>query len=91
MPNWRVNSVDWDIPANPQIFGHLISLAGIEGILYPSKLTKKKCLAIFPHNFANTDSYVCLDDEPPQQTVPIRIDSKNWRISELEPKDILQP
>jgi RES domain len=91
-PHWRRNPACFDIPSNSQIFGHLIYLAGIEGILYPSKFTKKLCLALFPSNFANTDSYVSLDDTPPHSAVPTRIDGQKWRISELSfeelnPKD----
>jgi hypothetical protein len=82
-PHWRINPASFDIPANSQIFGHLIYLAGIEGILYPSKFTKKLCLALFLNNFANTDSFIQLDDTPPHPDVPTKIDENNWCISEL--------
>jgi hypothetical protein len=35
-PNWRKYPMESDVPANPQIFGHLVFLAGIDGIIYPS-------------------------------------------------------
>lgn len=88
-PDWRINPACFDIPANSQIFGHLIYLAGIEGILYPSKFTKKLCLALFPNNFANTDSFIQLDDTPPHLDVPTRIDGCNWRISELDFEELV--
>jgi hypothetical protein len=80
--HWRDKPVNFDIPANSQIFGYLVFLAGIDGIIYPSKLTKKDCLAIFPKNFENGESFVELTDEPPNEKVPRRIDASNWKISE---------
>lgn len=87
--DWRQWPVSCDIPANSQIFGHLICSAGIEGILYTSKFTGKLCLAVFPRNFVGTDSYITLDDEPPHASVPTRIDAYNWRVSEQDIKEIL--
>lgn len=87
---WRMPPTVGDVPANSQIFGHLIYQAGIEGILYPSRLTGKDCLAIFPNNFAVTSSYITLDDEPPHAGVPRRIDSTNWRFCELSAKELIE-
>lgn len=87
--NWRVNPSDFDVPANPQIFGHLAYQAGIEGILYPSKFTGKDCLAIFPHNFVASSSFVKLDDDVPHEKVPAQIDSSNWRVCDLSPKELI--
>ena len=39
--DWHGLPVHADVPANSQIFGTLIYQAGIEGILYPSKLTER--------------------------------------------------
>lgn len=86
---WRIWPTQFDVPSNSQIFGHLIYLAGIEGIKYPSKFTKKACVIIFPKNFYATDSFIEIDDEPPHPDVPIRIDASNWRISELSAKEII--
>ncbi len=88
IPNWRDIPSRYDIPANSQIFGHLVSMSGIEGILYLSKLTYEPCLAIFVHNFFGTESYIQLDDEPPHKKVPTRIDGRNWRTCELSPNEI---
>lgn len=82
-PQWRDLPNNADIPANSQIFGHLIYSAGIEGILYPSKFTEMPCLTIFPRNFPGTDSYICLDDETPHKKVPTKIDAANWRACDL--------
>lgn len=88
-PDWRQLPSNYDIPANSQIFGHIVHQAGIEGILYPSKLTGCLCLAIFPKNFVGTDSYLKLDDEAPHEKVPIRIDASNWRVCDLESKEVI--
>lgn len=88
-PDWRQLPSNYDIPANSQIFGHIVQQAGIEGILYPSKLTTCLCLAIFPKNFVGTDSYLKLDDEAPHEKVPVRIDASNWRICDLETKEVI--
>ena len=88
-PDWRQLPSNYDVPSNSQIFGHLIYSAEIEGILYPSKFTKKACLAIFPRNFLGTDSYVALDDEVPHPKVPAKIDASNWRLCEMDAKEII--
>lgn len=75
-PNWRVMPMQFDIPANCQIFGQMVAHAGIEGILYPSKFTGKKCLAIFPHNF-NSESFIAVDGEFPAEAIA-RLDHQNW-------------
>ena len=88
--DWRKHPSMFDIPANSQIFGHLVMQSGIEGILYPSKLTGKDCLAIFPINFAHSSSYLQLDDEAPHPKVPKRIDSETWRLSDLSPNELVK-
>ncbi len=85
---WQRPPSQFDVPANPQIFGHLIYQAGIEAILYPSKLTKENCLAVFPHNFAVSSSYLILDDDIPHPSVPQKVDSTNWRICDLMPSEL---
>ncbi len=79
--NWRERPMIYDIPANSQIFGHLAYQAGIEGILYPSKFNGKLCLALFPENFNNTDSFLTLVGEPPDSDIPIKLDSDNFNIA----------
>lgn len=88
-PDWRQLPSQYDVPANSQIFGHLIYSSEIEGILYLSKFTGKKCLALFPKNFIGTSSFIELNDEVPHEKVPKRIDATNWRISEMDAKEII--
>lgn len=87
-PDWRRPAVD-DIPANCQIFGQMVMQAGIQGIIYPSQFTKKDCIAIFPKNFDQSNSWIQLDDEPPHEKVPKRLDSSNWRLSDLTSKEVI--
>ncbi|MFI5343590.1 MAG: RES domain-containing protein [Chlamydiales bacterium] len=75
-PNWRAACMQLDIPASCQIFGQLVVNAGIEGILYPSKFTKKKCLAIFPQNF-DSDSFIIVQGDAPEHVIP-RLDADLW-------------
>jgi len=86
-PYWRRAPLD-DIPANSQIFGLIAYQAGIQGILYPSKLTKKNCLAIYVHNFKDSSSQIRLDDDPPTKKVITIIDQDNWRIADLNYDEI---
>lgn len=79
MFNWRVWPMLFDVPAPSQIFGQLVNNAGIQAILYPSKFNNKDCLAIFPQNFDETDSYIELDDVSPPETKIKRLDSTNWK------------
>lgn len=75
-PNWRAACMQLDIPANCQIFGQLVANAGIEGILYPSKFTKKRCLAIYPQNFG-PESFVSIQGDTPEGTLS-RLDVNIW-------------
>jgi hypothetical protein len=50
-PDWRINPMQFDLPAPSQLFAQLVVEAGIEGIVYLSKYNGKLCLAAFPQNF----------------------------------------
>ena len=75
-PKWRAMPMQFDVPAFCQIFGQLVAKAGIEGILYPSRLTGMKCLAILPDAFED-DSFVELDDRAPAGTKVVRLDASS--------------
>jgi len=87
--HWRVMPSRYDVPSNSQIFGHLVYLAGIEGILYPSKFTNAPCLIIYPRNFSTTESFISIDDDVPHPKVPRKIDATNWRLTEMNVKEII--
>lgn len=76
-PDWRRMPMQFDVPANCQLFGDLISLAGIEAIRYPSKLTGSDCLAVYPQNFSG-DSFIALDGPLPSEDVVSRLDAAVW-------------
>ena len=77
--DWRKSPNLYNVPAPSQIFGQLAKDAGIEAILYRS--TKKSraglCIAVFPENFKNSDSYIELKDCPKGITNK-KIDSKTF-------------
>jgi hypothetical protein len=87
-PDWRKEPAQSDIPANSQIFGQLAYQAGIDGILFRSTKTGKDCLAVFPSNFANGNSYIKLDDEPPSKWIMKMIDSENFSLCEKNAEQI---
>jgi RES domain-containing protein len=81
--NWRAYPMQVDIPSMSQIFGQLVHESGIEGIVYPSKFTDKDCLAVFPRNFADSSSYVELDDPAPPEAKTRRLD-KNTLVHVID-------
>lgn len=78
--NWRASPAWVNIPSNSQIFGQLVHAAGIEGVVYPSKMSAtKKCLAVYPQNFANSSSYVRIQDKhKPQNIVCYELNSETY-------------
>lgn len=60
---WRQLPMLTDIPANSQIFGQLVHISQVEGIVYLSRMSAAlKCLAVFPKNFVKSDSYIKIQD-----------------------------
>lgn len=86
--SWRKEPSQFDIPANGQIFGQLVYLAGIDGIIYPSSKTGEKCMAVYPSNFDGRNSYLKLDDEPPEKWTPRVISSENFTLCERTSDEI---
>jgi RES domain-containing protein len=67
-PNWRLVPVQFDLPANSQIFARLAVAAGLHGILYPSsKQSGKRCMALFTQNWSNSRSFVEISDPVPRE------------------------
>lgn len=81
-PDWRTFPAQFDIPANPQIIGQLVYEAGIEGIIYPSRMTGRDAVAVFTRNFGNGESWVEISDECPPNTVLKRIAASNYLLAE---------
>lgn len=76
--DWRKASAQFDVPAGCQIFGQLVEGAGIEGILYASKFTGQDCIAIFPRNLENSNSFIELADSAVEEIRLRRIDQHSW-------------
>jgi hypothetical protein len=62
--NWREYPVIRNTPANSQLFGHMLSLAGFDGVLFSSTRTGKNNLALFPRRFKNSISRVAVRSPP---------------------------
>ncbi len=87
--NWRETPREFDIPSASQVFGQIVKSAKIEGVLYTSKFTNKKCLAIFPENLVDTSSHFELADPVAYPNTPKRIDANSWRKCLLDAKEFL--
>jgi hypothetical protein len=79
-PQWRFDAAALGLPSNSQVFGELCTAAGIEAIFYPSTKSGQECAAFFVQNFANSESYVELDDPAPDANPAMltRLDKKTW-------------
>jgi hypothetical protein len=89
MPNWRAEPVVYNTPSTSQEFGELVMLAGIDGIIYPSKFDEQPCAAIFLQNFCNNDSYIEISGDVPDVQMVTKIDGSNYKLAELEYKHFL--
>lgn len=74
--NWRLQPVQFGMPAPSQIFAELIRAAGFEGVLYESTKGPGQCLAIFPEALED-GSYVELVDPAPEPIKHTRLDCTN--------------
>lgn len=87
-PNWREMPMNLDVPSNSQIFGQLLSEAGIEGVLYPSRMTGLDSVAIFTRNLEKSDSWIKLDEAPLIAAAPSMIGAGNFQLAEMTAKDL---
>ncbi len=77
-PNWRVLPMQFDLPANSQIFGRLVVAAGVHGILYPSaRDSSHRCVALYPQNWSGSSSFVEVVDPQPAGARVTRLDGTN--------------
>ena len=86
---WRKSPTVYNIPANSQIFGSLLVEAGVQGVIYPSKLTGKACIAIFPDAFAYSAARIELDGPMPHPNVPTPIDCSNYSDCERMQDEVI--
>jgi hypothetical protein len=64
LENWREYPSVVNTPANSQLFGHLLSVAGFEGALFSSTRTGKGNLVLFTRQFKNSASLVRVLNPP---------------------------
>ena len=74
--HWRVLPMQFDLPANAQVFGRLAAAAGVHGILYPSvRHAGTRCLALYPQNWRDSGSWVEVADPVPPEARLVRLDA----------------
>lgn len=66
--NWRVNPIQFGLPANSQLLAGMIRDAGFEAIRYPSTQGDGACLALFPDRLASERTTLRLHDAAPVGT-----------------------
>lgn len=71
--NWRLQPVQFGLPAPSHTLAELIRAAGFEAILYRSTKGSGKCLAVFPDLLAS-GSFVELVDAPASNRTHVRLD-----------------
>ncbi len=71
--NWRLQPVQFGMPAPSQILAELIRAAGFEGVLYESTKGPCRCLALFPDVLLD-GSFVELADPAPAAIQHTRLD-----------------
>jgi hypothetical protein len=68
--------MQYDLPANCQVFGRLASAAGLHAIRYPSARHEgRQCLALFPQNWRGSGCFVQVADPVPPEARLVRIDA----------------
>lgn len=77
---WRNYPIQFEVPANTQLFGRILKDAGFEAVIYPStKLKGEKCIAIFTENLSNSESYVELIDAAAGSVTHTKLNADNWK------------
>jgi RES domain-containing protein len=74
--NWRLQPVQFGLPAPSHTLADLIRAAGFEAILYRSTKGSGKCLAVFPDLLAS-GSFIELSDQPPTAQTHLRLDDNS--------------
>jgi RES domain-containing protein len=74
--HWRMLPMQFDLPANTQVFGRMAAAAGMHGILYPSvRHSGSRCLALYPQNWRGSGSFVEVADAVPEEARVVRLDA----------------
>lgn len=75
---WRRDAEFLSVPSASQIFARYIEAAGYEGALYPSQQGGTLCLALYPKNFQDSDSYIAVKGALAPGTSHARLDRNNF-------------
>lgn len=78
--NWRALPAQFDLPGNSQVFGALLRDAGFEAVVYPSARGDGRCVAVFPENLPDSQSFVEVIPPVPKGATLTRLDS-TWSKS----------
>jgi len=74
--NWKIQPVQFGLPARSQVLAELVRAAGFEAILYKSTMGPAKCLAILPDKLSGA-SYLELADNAPPEVKITRLDTSS--------------
>ena len=74
---WRTEPQAVGVPAPCQIFARYIEAAGCVGVLYPSQQRGTLCLALYPRNFKDSDSYIAVKGALAPGTTYTQLDRDN--------------
>jgi len=56
--DWRSWPLQFDLPANSQVFGQLVRDAGFEALIYSSTQSNEPCVAVLPENLRDSPSHL---------------------------------
>jgi RES domain-containing protein len=76
--NWRGHVLRSGVPANSQVIGALLLKGNYQGVIYPSVRSDGECLAVYPQNFINTDSFVKVSSALPETARLTLLNAKVW-------------
>ncbi len=83
LESWREFPSMMNTPANSQLFGHLLCLAGFEGVLFSSTRTGQRNLALFTRQFKNSSSIVRVLN-PPSSVSGWELNASTYKMLEIE-------
>jgi hypothetical protein len=81
-PNWRMVPMQYDLPSNSQVFARIAVAVGLHGILCRSSRAEGAlCMALFPQNWAGSDSFIEVRDAVPVGSRLTKIDGVTGALS----------
>jgi hypothetical protein len=78
--NWRMLPIQFGLPGPTHLFAEMVREAGYEGIIYNSTKGTGCCIAIFPDELSNDESFVEVSDPSPEGAILTRLDLENWSL-----------